>query len=396
MIGIENFQPKRLTMARQMYDGITKAALAAMINVSPSTITKWEDGTHFPQSEALTGLSKLFKIPEHWFLREIPNIGNPIFLNRATKRTLKSTACERSNIMLINLAEICMIADEWVDFPKVDLIPSLSRKEALLLDEAKISTLAENLREHWKLGKSPIQNLVKCLERAGIIITRFEIGYEGMDGTSTWINNKPYIFIASDKDNYFRSRFDLAHELGHLIMHRELTENDKKELIDVLEAHAHYFASCFLFPNDAFMTETYKITIEELTLLKKRWGMSIAAMIFKADALKIISAEKNTSLWKSYRFRKYTTCEPFDNEFEPEQPTLLSNIIKLLLNEGGFNKFNIVDKFGLKPHLEKLAGLPDNFLNDDFGQVIKMKVPHKNLAASKELEGSAKIMQFSR
>ena len=53
MQGIEQFQPARLKSARLMYDGLSRAALAEMINVAPSTLKKWEDGTHFPQHEAL-------------------------------------------------------------------------------------------------------------------------------------------------------------------------------------------------------------------------------------------------------------------------------------------------------------------------------------------------------
>ena len=91
MQGIEQFQSGRLKRARLMYDGLTKAALAEMINVSPSTLTKWEDGTHFPQNEAIEKLSEALKIPYHWFLRPIPNQGSPLFLNRAKKKIAESS-----------------------------------------------------------------------------------------------------------------------------------------------------------------------------------------------------------------------------------------------------------------------------------------------------------------
>lgn len=372
MQGIEFFKPERLKLARNMYDGISKVALADMLNVSPSTITKWEDGTHYPQSEALDKLSEALHIPTHWFLKNLPDFGNPLFLNRAKKRVLKAP-CDRSNAMLLNLAEVTIIASEWINLPEVDLIEVFSRSEALMINDGIIQNTAEKLRNHWGLGKAPISNLTKRLERAGIIIARFDIGYDDMDGTSAWINNRPYIFIAADKNNYFRSRFDLAHELGHIIMHKNLSHEDKKTMFDELERQAHFFASCFLLPTDVFALEVRRPSIESLMMLKKRWGISIAAMIYKLQDLKITSEESSSRLWRSYRYRGFSKLEPYDHDVEPEQPTLLKNVFELLLKEGGFAKSNIVDKFGLKKHLELLANLPQDFLNDDFGQIISIK-----------------------
>lgn len=399
MLGIDKFEPERLKLARQMYDDLSKTALATMIDVAPSTVTKWEDGTHSPQPEVLNNLAEALGIPLHWFIRKIPNYGNPLFLNRAKKRVLKAP-CFRSNAMLMNLAEVHAIADEWISFPKVDLITALSREEALSLDDGKIHLLAEQLRTHWGLGSSPIPNLMKRMERAGLVVARFEIGYEEMDGTSAWINDKPYIFIAADKHNYFRSRFDLAHELGHIVMHRYLTEEDKKNWFDKLEKQAHYFANCFLFPTKAFIAETRsRISLESLMLLKKRWGISLAAMIYKAKDLNIISEDQYSKLWRSYRYRGYTKSEPYDTETTPEEPNLLKNTIKMLLEQGGFDKANIIDKFGLKKHLELLAGLPKGFLDDDFGQIINMKpttIKSNQLESLTQSSKPAEIIKFSR
>ncbi|MDC4422865.1 helix-turn-helix domain-containing protein [Acinetobacter baumannii] len=150
MLGIDKFEPERLKLARQMYDDLSKTALATMIDVAPSTVTKWEDGTHSPQPEVLSNLAEALGIPLHWFIRKVPNYGNPLFLNRAKKRVLKAP-CFRSNAMLMNLAEVHAIADEWISFPKIDLIKPLSREESLSLDEGKIQLLAEKLRVHWGL-----------------------------------------------------------------------------------------------------------------------------------------------------------------------------------------------------------------------------------------------------
>lgn len=404
MLGVDNFQPERLKLARQMYNDLSKASLADILDVSPSTITKWEDGTHKPQANILQAISDFFQIPVNWFLRPYTIKGNPLFLNRAKKRVLLS-ACVKSNAMLLNLAETHSIAKEWVGFPSIDLIPSLTREEALsLLDPAtcngKIQKLTEDLRYKWGLGTAPILNLMKLVEKSGVIVTGFEMGCEEMDGTSAWINDHPYIFIATDKQNYYRSRFDLAHELGHIIMHKNLTESDKKARFDEWEDQAHYFASCLLFPVQAFVAEVgYKVTLESLIMLKKRWGVSIAAMMVKSRQLKLISEEHSSRLWRSYRYRGFTKSEPLDGEKIPERPTVLRDTIKLLLDHGGFAKENLIDKFGLKKHLEVIAGLPKGFLDDDFGQIISMKshaVRSNNQSERILFKEETEVIKFSK
>ncbi|MDC4422864.1 ImmA/IrrE family metallo-endopeptidase [Acinetobacter baumannii] len=190
---------------------------------------------------------------------------------------------------------------------------------------------------------------MKRIERAGIVVARFEIGYEEMDGTSAWINDKPYIFIAADKHNYFRSRFDLAHELGHIVMHKYLTEEDKKNWFDKLEKQAHYFANCFLFPTKAFIAETRsRISLESLMLLKKHWGISLAAMIYKAKDLNIISEDQYSKLWRSYRYRGYTKSEPYDIETAPEEPNLLKTQSRCYLNKEDSTKLILLISLALK------------------------------------------------
>ena len=134
-------------------------------------------------------------------------------------------------------------------------------------------------------------------------------------------------------------------------------------------------------------------------LLKKRWGISLAAMIYKAKDLNIISEDQYSKLWRSYRYRGYTKLEPYDTETIPEEPNLLKNMIKMLLEQGGFDKANIIDKFGLKKHLELLAGLPKGFLDDDFGQIINMKpttIKSNQLESLSQSSKSAEIIKFSR
>ncbi len=395
MQGIKHFVGGRLTQARLLSDGLSKTSLAQILEVAPSTITKWEEGIHYPNPEALEKISQVLHIPEHWFCREKKQISNPVFFARSKKKSLKSSY-DRANEMLISFHEVMHIIEEWVNLPEVKILPVFNRTEALQLTNDQIIKAAESLRNQWGLGYAPISNLMLMTERAGILVTRFEIGYDEMDGTSSWINERPYIFVASDKHNYFRGRFDLAHEIGHIILHKNLTEQDRKDFYNKIEEQANLFSSSLLFPDASFAAECRYPTLESFISLKRRWGVSVASMIFKAHTLGLTSEDENKRLWRNYSYRKWRQGEPFDDCTPAEQPKVLKSAIEVMLSQGGFNKAALIDKIGLEYHLELMAGLPTGFLKEDFGQLVQIKKEPKSLANETKLTETGSIISFTK
>ena len=130
--------------------------------------------------------------------------------------------------------------------------------------------MADECRKVWKLGMGPISDVVLTLENAGVIFSRDEIGYLRMDGVSHWsqLDNRPYVFVAADKANGIRNRFDAAHELGHLVLHRNIDEKTFKQHYKEIEQQADLFAGCFLLPAESFSSEVSWPTLE--TLLTSR------------------------------------------------------------------------------------------------------------------------------
>ena len=61
-VGISGFQPERLTQIREAR-GLSKINLGRLVERSPSTITKWENGSHSPDAEVLHELSKILNCP---------------------------------------------------------------------------------------------------------------------------------------------------------------------------------------------------------------------------------------------------------------------------------------------------------------------------------------------
>ena len=166
------------------------------------------------------------------------------------------------------------------------------------------------------------------------IISRIEFGEHKIDAFSQWFNNYPYIVLGSDKSSAVRSRFDLAHELGHLILHAhiDLEALCKKDVLDRVEKEANYFAGAFLLPRDIFLSEVIYKTIDHFIMLKKRWKVSIQAMVKRCQALDIFNESQVRYLIAQINQRGYRKREPLDEVILYETPYLFKQGIKLLLD----------------------------------------------------------------
>ncbi|MCW1520743.1 XRE family transcriptional regulator [Acinetobacter baumannii] len=357
------FNPHRLIEAREAR-GMKQNMLSSIIGFSTTSISKWENGHIEPDPQTLDILSKVLGLPTEWFFKPTLTT-NSVYHFRSNSAATK-TAQEIARIRLRWVSEIVGNLNEWVDLPELNLIPSPTREEALILTNSEIESYALNLRKKLDLGISPILNLTQLLESSGVIIVREESGFTSMDGVSAWIDDKPFIWVASDKASYVRSRFDIAHELGHIILHKNLLPEDCNSLKHKhIEDQANKFAGFFLMPSEAMSTTFRHITLDTLLAQKKRWGISVAAMISQCLNAQLIDEEQALRLRKNLSFRKWRTREPFDDTMEPEKPILLETSIKLLLEHGGFKKNNVIEKLGLsRGDIEQLASLPVNFLSD--------------------------------
>ena len=108
------------------------------------------------------------------------------------------------------------------------------------------------------------------LQSKGFVIAKLKIRTKKVDAFSTQRYGVPYIFLGDDKDSSVRLRFDLAHELGHLLLHKDVDKDeleDDKDLYDKIEYQANYFASAFLLPLETFNKEVISSSIDSFILL---------------------------------------------------------------------------------------------------------------------------------
>jgi Zn-dependent peptidase ImmA (M78 family) len=154
----------------------------------------------------------------------------------------------------------------------------------------EFDTIAESCRSRWGLGLGPISNVLALLESKGITVCRYELAGERVEAFSYWNGARPFIFMASEKEASARARFDLAHELGHLILHRwvENEELENPKVLKRIENEADRFAAAFLLPRRSFPNEVYTARLEAFINLKRRWIVSVQAMVYRCRDLGLI------------------------------------------------------------------------------------------------------------
>ncbi|MBB3272765.1 XRE family transcriptional regulator [Pseudomonas putida] len=361
--GITGFESGRLVQALAAR-GLSQVALASMVGVSPATISKWKSGQQCPEAEALANLSKVINVTPEWFTRPLPEkCSLPLFRSNASAHASARTMLEAR---LEWAQDIAIALGEFVDFPDVNL-PKRTFKDPEQITNADIEEAADECRELWGLGRRAIPDLAMAVEGAGVILVREETGVATIEGLSAWseVLNRPLVLLSADKQNGFRSRFDLAHELGHLILHKGIERSTDPVRHKMMEDQAHRFAGAFLLPAETFAAEVRSpVTLDSLLLLKQRWGVSVAAMVMRLWALKVIDDDAKGLLFKRRSARWGVKAEPGDEGRAPEQPRLLKRTIELLASSGVLPVNGVAAYIGLAAtDIEMLTGLPNRYLS---------------------------------
>lgn len=396
-IGVQGFQSGRLGQilaARRL----SQVQLAAMVGVSPATVSKWRTGVQAPEREALDRLANVVNVSPEWFTRPVVS-GMSVRLFRSNA-SAHVAARDMLSARIQWAEDIGVALSEFVDFPELNL-PVRTYENPEEITSEDIERAASECRELWRLGRSVIQDLALAAEGAGIILIREETGIPQIEGLSTWSEslNRPLILLSSDKDNGYRSRFDLAHEIGHLVLHRHVKRPlMEHERFKMLEQQAHRFAGALLLPADSLAREVrIPPTLDDLLLLKHRWGVSAAAIIMRLHALELLDDAGKMALFKRRSFKWGAKSEPGDDDRPPERPRLLKRTIDLLVDEKVMPLEAIPKHFGLSDSdVEMLAGLPEGYFQgktDNLVQFARLKTATSTLGKN---ETGSVILPFRR
>jgi len=352
------FVPARLTVARQA-KGLKQKDLAEELQFAPATISKWESEAYeqAPDPSSIQALADRLSVEPAWFYKPLGDAQSRPAFYRSMRSEL-TAARDKAAAKLLFSYEIYRALDELVEFPTADIPNLMAGSDYRMLSAEKIEAFSIRLREYWGLGDDPITDLMVVLENAGIVVTETFLDSNKLDGVSAWISKIPVILLAKDKDGGVRRRFDAAHELGHLVLHQGLTQECIKKDLRLIEEQAMLFAGAFLLPASSFAVTSDKATLEHLSDIKPRWGVSIGAMIKRLASLNLISENHEKNLWKYYSYRQWRGNEPHDDHIEVERPENLKSALELLSREEPATLADVAESISIgSDYITELTGI---------------------------------------
>ena len=284
-----------------------------------------------------------------------------------SKAAITKSARKRAQHRLTWLADTLRYLEQFVKLPPSN-IPAMPMPGGwLALSDEDIEEIARAARKHWKLGDGPISNMTLLAENQGTIVANMEMGTTKLDAFSTWddADRRPYIVLGNDGQSAFRTRFNVGHELGHLILHRGVTpkEFDSKQYFKAVEAQADRFASAFLTPAETFSVDVARPTLDVFRVLKTKWRTSIKMMVHRAADLDIIDKDDARRLYISYNRRGWNRLEPFDDTEPTEQPRLVRRAFEAVVDHAVIERSQVAAALPFnREDVEQLANLPAGYL----------------------------------
>lgn len=322
---LSSFNPIALSEARRSR-GLNMSQLAEKVGISRQAVSLLEQGSNKPTFETLSRISTALSMPQKFFLRERPSY--PTRTTATFYRKFESatkTGKDLADIKADWAYSFTSFLSRYIKVPKTNL-PNFSDKEFFEIEFDEIEERTKELRRFWGLGLGPISNLTLLLEKNGIFVFQLDIPAE-IDGLSFWRSDDTAVILCSKNVSAVRNRFNIAHELGHLLLHRGVRQEEHDNHLDLIENQAHRFAGALLFPDERFCSEFYSINKSHLISLKMDWKISIAAMVMRAFDLGIIE-DKGRVYRKIGGVKK---VEPLDDVIELERPTLFRRSLNALL-----------------------------------------------------------------
>ncbi|MEY2168378.1 MULTISPECIES: helix-turn-helix domain-containing protein [unclassified Rhodanobacter] len=353
------FNEKRFALARRRR-GMTKKMLAERVGVSERSITGYESGTQEPETPTIRKISDALRFPEAFFLGDVPELLTP---DAASFRSLSKMSAKQRDSAL-GAGSIALMLNDWIE-SKFDLpipdVPDLGRDhvalDADLGDSSSIDSsddypshtgsqdpeaAAETLRAHWGLGELPVKNMIALLESKGIRVYSLAIDAKEVDAFSVWNGGKPFVFLNTYKSAE-HCRFDAAHELGHLVLHKHGQTQGPE-----LEREANAFASAFLMPRGSVLANSPRVaTLPALIKHKKYWSVSVAALNYRLHSLGLTTDWAYRTLCIQLAEAGFRKSEP---EGVPHERSLLLEKVFSVLRQEGTTKASVASQLDIEPN----------------------------------------------
>jgi Zn-dependent peptidase ImmA (M78 family)/transcriptional regulator with XRE-family HTH domain len=280
----KSFNPSRLKLARARRQ-LTIKNLAEKVGLTTRMVSEYEKErcTSQPKEQTIQAFSVALRYPVDFFFAD-ESVEN-VLVEDVSFRSLKSMKASQQH-SAIGAGSIGVFINDYLNtkFNLYDVdIPNLSGIEP--------EVAATIIRNDWNLGNQSISHVISLLEKHGVRVFSLDEQTLAVDAFSFWKDGIPYVFLNTQKSGE-RSRFDAAHELGHLILHRNEIPQGKD-----VEKEADQFASCLLMPKDTILPLSGRyFSVQDILKLKKKWNVSAMALIVQMKNTGVLSEWQYKSL----------------------------------------------------------------------------------------------------
>ncbi len=316
-----------LRLARQR-KGFHQTEAATRLGIEQPLLSRFENGLAEPRKELLLRAAQAYEMPVTFFELTDPVYGAPVSVHPmwrkksdVTSRELDCVVAEL-NIRVIHLRRMLQSAEivNSSDIPRLDIE-----------DYGSAEKIASLVRAHWKVPQGPLRDLTLYVERAGVLVVHSAMAGASISGVTFSAPGLPSLIVLNSEQPSDRLRYTLAHELGHLVMHRFPTPTMEKEAND--------FASALLMPEadirPYFMGR--RIDLASLGALKPEWKVSIQSLLMRARDLGFVPKNREQYLWKQINARRLRLREPPELDFAREVPTVVKTMVHLHLDALGYS-----------------------------------------------------------
>ncbi|VDG25763.1 helix-turn-helix domain-containing protein [Lactiplantibacillus mudanjiangensis] len=323
------FDYQKLSFLRNMR-GCTQDEVANGTFIPPQTISKFERGTQNPNLEQMIHLANFLNVDHTFFLNNLAlpqNTGTTFYrkLQRIPKKKY-----EQAELYTKWLAVFEKLISEKLNLKYGDLTKYQNKDtEIKILSDEYIESKTKQIRQNFDLGIGPISNMTLLVERLGIRVFFADLSAENVDALTDQLDGHYYIIVNIKNRSSSRIRLDLAHELGHIILHAQYFEKaiNKPGYRKLVEAEANHFAGALLMPAEGLAMDMAGTNMDYIISLKKHWKASIQAIIYRGNQIGLISDRQTLFLRQTIARKGWRLREPLDDDIKIERPTFLESAI---------------------------------------------------------------------
>jgi Zn-dependent peptidase ImmA (M78 family)/transcriptional regulator with XRE-family HTH domain len=306
---------ERVKQARELR-GMTQTALAKAADVSQAAIAQIESGAFLASDDLVAVIAKRLNQPISFFQQD--------------------PAREFNTGSLLLRAHACLGKRDLTETYRhgqfvYELYMRLRSKARALPIKLKtcIGSSPERAAQDTRaaLGipsELPVPHLINVLEWNGVVAVVLP-DRPSRDAFSSWEEDAPFVALSAGRSGD-RLRMSVAHELGHLTIHKGMSR------FDVNDEEADEFAAEFLMPADAIRREIkLPVTLSSLAALKPKWKVSIQALVRRCRDLEIITNRQYRYLFEQLSSIGWRKQEPIT--ITPEKPRAFRQMAEFVYGE---------------------------------------------------------------